>query len=228
MFDVRKFGAYISRLRKDANLTQGELAVKLGLDGLTVSKFENGELFPDAEIMNSLSAVFSVSLESLIGGGEPSSAETEFFMRAFSAHKDNASDNAKAEDMVGIAPLLKPDVLNKLAEKLSDEGIDISAVVSLAEYLNDENVLRLLENVDADTLNEELLEKLIPLLDQKSKAVIFEKILEGTMDYHFIRILLPYAEYLIEQIEAAVVYGALDADVLNIVNDYYYNKSKDK
>jgi len=224
MFDVKKFGAYISRLRKASNLTRSDVAMKLGLTADDVSKFENGELFPDAGIMNGLASAFGVQLSELIAGGEPSVAETEFFMRAFGDAGDAPSD-AKAEDMVGIAPLLKPELLNKLAEKLSDEGIDISAVVSLAEYLSDDNVVKLLENVDADTLNEELLEKLIPLLDQKSKAVIFEKILEGTMDYHFIKVLLPYAEYLVEQIEAAVVYGALDADVLSIVNDYYYSKN---
>ena len=225
MFDVKKFGAYIARLRKNANLTQSDVALKLGLTADDVLKFENGELFPDADVMNGLSAALSVSLSELIAGGEPSVAETEFFMRAFSGDTSDVPSDAKTSDMVDIAPLLKPDLLNKLAEKLSDEGIDISAVVSLAEYLSDDNVVKMLENVDTDTLSEELLEKLIPLLDQKSKAAIFEKILEGTMDYHFIKVLLPYAEYLIEQIEAAVVYGALDADVLNIVNDYYYSKN---
>ncbi len=226
MFDVKKFGAFVSRLRKDKNLTQGELASITSLDGDVVKRIENGELFPDADVMKSLSGVFDIEIAELIAGGEPSAAEAEFFLRAYSPEMASDASTAKAEDMVSIAPLLKPDVLGKLADRLSGEGIDISAVVSLAEYLSDENVVRLLENVDADTLDEALLEKLIPLLDQKSKAVIFEKILDGTMDYHFIKVLLPYAEYLVEQIEAAVVYGALDAEVLTIVNDYYYNKDK--
>ena len=116
---------------------------------------------------------------------------------------------------------------NQLADLLSASGIDISAVVELSDYLSEEKLMKLLEKEDG-VLDTELLEKLIPLLDQNSKSAIFERILDGTMDYHFIKVLLPYAEYLTEQIEAAVVYGVLDAEVLKIVNRYYEEKEKNK
>ena len=117
--------------------------------------------------------------------------------------------------------------LNQLADMLSASGIDISAVVELSDYLSEEKLMKLLEKEDG-VWDTELLEKLIPLLDQNSKSAIFERILDGSMDYHFIKVLLPYAEYLTEQIEAAVVYGVLDAEVLKIVNRYYEEKENRK
>lgn len=44
---------------------------------------------------------------------------------------------------------------------------------------------------------------------RKKRYNVFEKILAGEMDWHMIRILVPYAEYLSSPVEAAVVEGAL-------------------
>lgn len=92
-------------------------------------------------------------------------------------------------------------------------------MLSLAEYLNDETVGKLLENVTFDTIDDELLEKLIPFLDEKSKYTVFQKILDGEMDWHFIKVLLPYAEYMASQIEAAIVEGALPKEALNVMRE---------
>lgn len=108
--------------------------------------------------------------------------------------------------------------LTRIADELRNEGIDITSVVELEEYLEGDRITELLDR--NDVMNEELLSKLVPFLDEASKAVIFERILDGVMDYRFIAIMLPYAEYLIPQVEAAVVLGAIDREVLNIINNY--------
>lgn len=221
MFEIRKFGAYISDLRKKSDMTQSELADKLGVTRQAVSKYECGDSFPDISVLSSLAKVFGVTPDELIESGNPTKAEAELL-------SDDSSggnyEGKSAEDIKGIAPYLKPSVLERMADGLSKQGIDISSVVALAEYMNDESVMKLLENATFDTLDESLLEKLIPFLDEKSKGVIFEKILDGELDYHFLKIILPYAEYLISQIEAAVIYGGLDEGALKIVNDYIWNK----
>ena len=56
----------------------------------------------------------------------------------------------------------------------------------------------MLENATFDTINEELLEKLIPFLDIKSKNAILDKILNGEIDWHMIKVLLPYAEHKVQ------------------------------
>ena len=45
------------------------------------------------------------------------------------------------------------------------------------------------------------------------------------MDWHFIKVLLPYADYITTHIEAAVVDGVLPRDALDILNEYYWDKN---
>lgn len=129
-------------------------------------------------------------------------------------------------DMVNLAPLLKPSILARLSQKFQEQGIDISYIVVLAEYLNDETVMQLIENATFDEISDELLEKFIPMLNHQSKEVIFQKILDGEMDWHFIKVLLPYAGYITTHIEAAVVEGVLPQEVLGILNDYRWDWDK--
>ena len=127
-------------------------------------------------------------------------------------------------DVVNLAPLLKPSILAKLPQQFERQGIDISDIITLAEYLNDESVVKLIEATAFDDINDELLAKFIPMLDRTSKEAIFQKILNGEMDWHFIKTLLPYADYIRTQIEAAVVEGALPWEALEILNEYYWSE----
>lgn len=61
-------GERIKRLRKNANLTQTELAEKLGLQFSAISKYEN-ELVPlPQENLLKLSKIFSVSTDYILTG----------------------------------------------------------------------------------------------------------------------------------------------------------------
>ena len=90
-------------------------------------------------------------------------------------------------------------------------------MVELAEYLNDDNVVKLMESVSLDKVDDTLLEKLMPFLDGRSKAIVFQKILDGEIDYRFLSIFIEYAEYFTSQVEAAVVEGALPWDALELM-----------
>ena len=66
--DQIKTGRFIASLRKEANLTQEELGIKLGVSNKTVSRWENGNYMPDIETLRLLSKEFSVSMEELLDG----------------------------------------------------------------------------------------------------------------------------------------------------------------
>ena len=217
MFNTKKFGAYISRLRKDADITQSELAERLNLTRQSISKYEVGDSFPDISILVLIADIFGVKLDELINSGEPSRSEALILGEIAIGNNDIVAQSVS--DILNLAPLLKPSLLTKMASGLSKQGIDISNVVTLAEYLNDEGVLKLLENATFDTISDELLEKLIPFLDDKSKGNILQKILDGELDWHMIKVLLPYIEYMTSQIEAAVVEGALPYEALDVMNE---------
>jgi len=53
-------------LRKNAGLTQEQLAVKVGLSQQTISKYERGILEPDIETLNSFADFFEVTVDYLL------------------------------------------------------------------------------------------------------------------------------------------------------------------
>ena len=62
-----ELGKQIYELRKKANLSQEQLAEKVGVSRQTISKWELGETAPDIKQAQALSQVFSVSLDELTG-----------------------------------------------------------------------------------------------------------------------------------------------------------------
>ena len=61
-------GSYIARKRKEQNLTQEQLAEKLGVSNKTISKWENGKCMPDYSIIEQLCKELSVTLPELMDG----------------------------------------------------------------------------------------------------------------------------------------------------------------
>lgn len=222
MFDITKFGGYLSRLRKNADMTQSELADKLNVTHQAVSRYENGHCFPDISVLVQITEIFGVTLDELINSGEPTKGESRILGSVATGDSDVIADDFS--DIVSLAPILKPSVLAKLSEKFSEQGIDISGIVLLAEYLNDETVLSLLENAEYDSLDRDMLEKFLPVLDIKAKTKIFEKIIEGKLHWRFIEILLPHAEFLTSHIEAAVIEGALPKETLEVLYCHFWDE----
>lgn len=217
MFDTKKFGGYLSRLRKNADMTQSELADRLNMTRQAVSRYENGDSFPDVSTLILIADIFDVGLNDLIYSGEPTRGEALILGNAVAGNQDVAAESIA--DVVNLAPFLKPSLLGRLSDGLRERQIDISGIVSLAQYLSDDKVTALLENAAFDTVSDELLEKLMPFLDGHSKETILRNIIEGKMDWRLIKTLIPYATYMTTQIEEAVMEGALPREALKVMNE---------
>lgn len=66
--DTLKIGAFIAERRKSQNLTQLQLAEKLGITDRAVSKWENGKAMPDSSIMLDLCKALKISVNDLLSG----------------------------------------------------------------------------------------------------------------------------------------------------------------
>lgn len=66
--DQIKIGKFVAERRKQLNLTQLQLAEKLGITDRAVSKWENGKAMPDSSIMLELCAVLQISVNDLLHG----------------------------------------------------------------------------------------------------------------------------------------------------------------
>ena len=60
----------IKYFRTSHKMTQGTLALKLGVTRQTVSKWENGISVPDADTLNKIADIFDVSVIDLLGSSE--------------------------------------------------------------------------------------------------------------------------------------------------------------
>lgn len=61
------FGQRFQRLRKNAGLTQEEVATKLNITPQAVSKWENDVSAPDISVLTELSDILNVTLDELLG-----------------------------------------------------------------------------------------------------------------------------------------------------------------
>ena len=74
--DIQRCGAFMARLRKEQNLTQKQLAAKIGVTDKAISRWETGKGLPDAASMLALSDQFGVTINELLRGERATARET--------------------------------------------------------------------------------------------------------------------------------------------------------
>ncbi len=82
--DNVKTGILIAKKRKEKQLTQKDLADKLGVSNATVSKWETGKGFPDISLIESLASALEISVSEVLSGVEreqPESEHTEMLLK---------------------------------------------------------------------------------------------------------------------------------------------------
>lgn len=65
-----QIGKKIRKYRRDMDLTQDELAGKLGVASQTVSHWENGATYPDIELLPLIARILGMSLDNLFGSSD--------------------------------------------------------------------------------------------------------------------------------------------------------------
>jgi len=151
MLEERRIGAYISKLRKEQQMTQLELADELNVSHQAVSKWERGDSIPDIETLMKLSDLFEQTVDQLLYAGNVtnSSGGLEKII------KDTASDNIKGaaqvidedniemEEVLDIAPLIKPDDMTEMIDSLEDTDIPEEHWIALAPFIEEETLNKL-------------------------------------------------------------------------------------
>ena len=86
------FSRTLCDLRKQANLSQEDLAERINVSRQAISKWERGEAYPDIENLIALSKLFDVSLDFLVYGTDNASAASD------ASNGSDTSDEAKANE----------------------------------------------------------------------------------------------------------------------------------
>ena len=126
MFDMKQIGKKITNLRKAHNMTQMELADKLGISFQAVSNWERGNTMPDISKLPELAEIFRISVDELLSEKAP----------LVEAVLNDAVDeymevgNVTEQEIADTLPLLKPEQAEDIMEKA-----DVSSFTDLSVFL---------------------------------------------------------------------------------------------
>lgn len=145
MFNMKNVGFKISELRKQHNMTQMELADRMGISFQAVSNWERGSSMPDISKLPELAQIFHVTIDEIL---------SEKSGLVESAAKDNLGeyleDNAVTlKEAVEAAPILKPEQINMIFERVEREMMNSQEMHDVGF----EDGLQLLPFLSADTIS---------------------------------------------------------------------------
>ena len=100
-----KIGKFIANLRKEKNMTQQELAKKLGVTDRAISKWENGRGLPDYSLLQDLCDTLSISINELFSGEKISKEDykTKAEENMNKLINDNYSEKKKINWIIAIS-----------------------------------------------------------------------------------------------------------------------------
>lgn len=111
--DQKKIGSFLKELRKGKNITQEQLAEKLGVSGRTVSRWETGSNMPDISLLVEIAEIFEVSIPEIINGERKSEIMNEEVKEAAKSLSDYATSEKeeivkeiRKLSLIGLAGLL--------------------------------------------------------------------------------------------------------------------------
>ena len=107
-------GENIRRLRRGMDMTQEQLADKLGVAYQSVSRWENGTTYPDMELLPALSSIFGVTVDELLGMEENKKKE-RIIERYDEYYELCAKDDADPEAVVSLMRELRRDCVTNPA-----------------------------------------------------------------------------------------------------------------
>ena len=140
MFNMENVGRNIAELRRRCNMTQMELADKMGISFQAVSNWERGNSMPDISKLPELAEVFGVTIDQLLG--ECSEIVESAVKGDIKTYLEN--NEVTTEEIRKVAPILKPKQMDEIAE---------SAILGRKEKVNLREIEDLLPFVGREVVN---------------------------------------------------------------------------
>ena len=160
--NMQQIGRKISALRKERDMTQNELADKLGVSYQAVSSWERGLTMPDISKLPDISQVLNTPIDDLLDN----SKQVELVKNVLNQNTSTYTGENKLyiDEVAEVAPMLKPSQVNNLVEHVEQEDIDLKSIGDLAPFLSKEVLSQLAEKAtDAEDINQ--LCDIAPFLD---------------------------------------------------------------
>jgi transcriptional regulator with XRE-family HTH domain len=130
MFDMQKIGTKIAEARRNKDMTQTELADRLGISFQAVSNWERGNSMPDIAKLPEIAELLELSLDGLLDCSKPL-AES---IRAGNVGEYLSGEAASITEAVDAVPLMKPSEIQSVSRELSKKA-DLREIQELLPFL---------------------------------------------------------------------------------------------
>lgn len=226
MLDLRRIGAYISRLRKDQDWTQLELADQLNVSHQAVSKWERGDSLPDIGTLPQVAGLFGLTVDDILNAGNHADHREHPHMGRIVeeiagnrpgqvAEMVNAG-KLEMEELVEVAPFVKASALHKVTEGIDSSALTLDVIMRLAPFLGRDTLDELIRQVEEDTLgwqsiNWHSIQGLAPFISRETLDRLVDQVADGPVDANRIMSLAPF----LNRDRIGKLLGEVEADQLN-------------
>ena len=169
--ELTQIGSRLSVCRQNKNMTQEELAYRLGITPQALSKWERSVSFPDISMLADISRLLEVSTDYLLGLGMQGGKESNEKSMQIEIGK-NLNSCLEAPELIFGTKLVSLFIDNKFAPKIWEMRRRLSCTGTLLPIVR----LR-----DAERLEDQ--EFMILAYDNVLYSEVLETIDEGTLDY---------------------------------------------
>ena len=163
MFDTLKVAKRIRDGRNAKNMTQMELADKLGVSFQAVSNWERGASMPDISKLSDLSEILSISISELLGSEDKSSISVE---------KVIENEDLEISELIDVAPIIPPKTIEETVKEKKNK-VKVDELVSLAPFLSSKALSELVEDLEVDNVSS--LVALAPFLEEEMLSALLDK-----------------------------------------------------
>lgn len=213
MFNMNKIGKIIKDARTKKNMTQLELADKMGVSYQAVSNWERGNSMPDIAKIPDLTKELGLELSELFDG-----ENGQFAAETVTKTISEPDAVLSPEELAEVAPILPPKELKEKTEKtVGKDKVDLSALIPLAPYLDDEYLDELISGTDVSDMTG--LVELAPYLSDEALDDITDRLLEAGKAPNLIEIVFYLTDESIHKIADYLLHNK-DIEGLSKIKDY--------
>ena len=196
--DIAIVSAYLKTCRKVVNLTQADVAEKMGVTPQAISKWERGESLPDISLLTDLAKLYGVSVENILNGNEKKEISLESIGESLNAFV--------SEDLF---TLIKEDFETA-------EGIwDLTVTPDVFLFITNSQKIQLLDIIFTMPDYVAIIDDILPYLNNIQRQKLMRHILDCT-DYDNIEPMMPY---LSNSIKTEIVLELLENDAFDFLEE---------
>ena len=163
MFDTIKVAKRIRDGRNAKNMTQMELADKLGVSFQAVSNWERGASMPDISKLSDLSEILSISISDLLGSEDKSSISVE---------KVIEKEDLEISELIDVAPIVPPKTIEETVKEKKSK-VKVDELVALAPFLSSKALSELVEDLEVEDVSSLVAQA--PFLEEETLSTLLNK-----------------------------------------------------